>query len=282
MYKYCISKKIVRKPLSILDKITITNSEFEGFLNNYIDIESLDNIQDLLIENKYLYIELISLNEKEVEHILSATKDYVEHLELFRCETELNYLNNCLKLKSVRLSYLDKTTSLWSLKNNVELNNLEITGCLALKDISGIKDSYLVDLNIKDDYKTIPNRTNVKVDDFSIFQSLKNLKNLSLFILDNDNKDKDLQDLSKLTNLDKLFLPKDYFTFKQFAFLKSRLVNTSNIDSIYHLAKDPSNEKVYYIVIGKDKEDFLYYEDVDYNVFIKEYNELVNQFKKVK
>ena len=278
MYKYNIGKKIVKNPLRIVNKITIANIDQDSILNKFTNIDSLELLKELLKENEYSYIELISLNEKEVDYILDIVSNYIEVLELFRCESKVLSLSKCIKLKELSLKYLDNLTTLDSLINNKELIKLEIISCHNLIDLNGIKDSSLVNIIIKDGYKTLPDRLNINID-FNIFKTLKDLKELSLFTLNNLDKEKDLKELSELTNLEYLRLPKDYFTFKEFAYLKSKLINTKGLDCIYHIAKDPSNELVYYIVIGKDKEDFLYLKDIDYNVFIDEYNKLIEEYK---
>lgn len=278
MYKYNIGKKIVKNPLRIVNKITIANIDQDSILNKFTNIDSLELLKELLKENEYPYIELISLNEKEVDYILDIVSNYIEVLELFRCESKVLSLSKCIKLKELSLKYLDNLTTLDSLINNKELIKLEIISCHNLIDLNGIKDSSLVNIIIKDGYKTLPDRLNINID-FNIFKTLKDLKELSLFTLNNLDKEKDLKELSELTNLEYLRLPKDYFTFKEFAYLKSKLINTKGLDCIYHIAKDPSNELVYYIVIGKDKEDFLYLKDIDYNVFIDEYNKLIEEYK---
>lgn len=278
MYKYNIGKKIVKNPLRIVNKITIANIDQDSILNKFTNIDSLELLKELLKENEYPYIELISLNEKEVDYILDIVSNYIEVLELFRCESKVLSLSKCIKLKELSLKYLDNLTTLDSLINNKELIKLEIISCHNLIDLNGIKDSSLVNIIIKDGYKTLPDRLNINID-FNIFKTLKDLKELSLFTLNNLDKEKDLNILCELTNLEYLRLPKDYFTFKEFAYLKSKLINTKGLDCIYHIAKDPSNELVYYIVIGKDKEDFLYLKDIDYNVFIDEYNKLIEEYK---
>ena len=278
MYKYNIGKKIVKNPLRIVNKITIANIDQDSILNKFTNIDSLELLKELLKENEYPYIELISLNEKEVDYILDIVSNYIEVLELFRCESKVLSLSKCIKLKELSLKYLDNLTTLDSLINNKELIKLEIISCHNLIDLNGIKDSSLVNIIIKDGYKTLPDRLNINID-FNIFKTLKDLKELSLFTLNNLDKEKDLNILSELTNLEYLRLPKDYFTFKEFAYLKSKLINTKGLDCIYHIAKDPSKKLVYYIVIGKDKEDFLYLKDIDYNVFIDEYNKLIEKYK---
>ena len=278
MYKYNIGKKIVKNPLRIVNKITITNIDYDSVLNKFTNIDSLELLKELLKENEYPYIELISLNEKEVDYILDIVSNYIEVLELFRCESKVLSLSKCIKLKELSLKYLDNLTTLDSLINNKELIKLEIISCHNLIDLNGIKDSSLVNIIIKDGYKTLPDRLNINID-FNIFKTLKDLKELSLFTLNNLDKEKDLNILCELTNLEYLRLPKDYFIFKEFAYLKSKLINTKGLDCIYHIAKDPSKKLVYYIVIGKDKEDFLYLKDIDYNVFIDEYNKLIEEYK---
>ena len=278
MYKYNIGKKIAKNPLRIVNKIIIANIDYDSILNKFTNIDSLELLKELIKENEYPYIELISLNEKEVDYILDIVSNYIEVLELFRCESKVLSLSKCIKLKELSLKYLDNLTTLDSLINNKELIKLEIISCHNLIDLNGIKDSSLVNIIIKDGYKTLPDRLNINID-FNIFKTLKDLKELSLFTLNNLDKEKDLNILCELTNLEYLRLPKDYFTFKEFAYLKSKLINTKGLDCIYHIAKDPSKELVYYIVIGKDKEDFLYLKDIDYNVFIDEYNKLIEEYK---
>ena len=98
-------------------------------------------------------------------------------------------------------------------------------------------------------------------------------------ILKSDDREKDLLAFSKLTNLEVLNLVKNHFTFKEFAFLKSKLNNTKGIDCVYHLGKDPSNEKVYAIIIGEDKPDLIYLEDEDIQKYQDEYNALIDLYK---
>ena len=62
MYKYNIGKKIVKNPLRIENKITIANINHDSILNKFTNIDSLELLKELLKENEYPYIELISLN----------------------------------------------------------------------------------------------------------------------------------------------------------------------------------------------------------------------------
>lgn len=277
MYKYCVSKKIVRNPIRFLNKISITNINHTSVINNYLECNSLDNV---LKEDKFTYLELIDLNNEDVNYIIDILKDYIEVIDIYDCDCNLNILNKCNKLKEVNLRGLNMS-SLWNLTNNKELTKISIIDLPNLNDIEGIRNSNLEHFEIKKGYKTIPNILEIKIKDFNIFKTLNNLKELSLFILNNDNPKEDLKALSELKSIEKLNLPKNYFTFKEFSFLKSKLDNLTNLGAIYHIAKDPSNEKVYYIVIGKDKEDFLYYEDKDYNVYINEYEKLINKYKDI-
>lgn len=276
-YKYNINKKIVKNPLRFINKITISNSNFNSMFNEMSD-SSFDEIVKLIKDNNYPFIELIDLNQDEVEKIINASKDYLEVLELFRSDANLSSLNNCIHLKEVHLKHLKTTNSLWNLKNNKNIQTLVIFNCPSLKNIDGIKESSLINLEIKKDYQIVPEPLEINISDFNIFTTLKNLKNLTIYILENENKKEDLKALSQLTNLENLKLPRTYFTFSEFAWLKSRLTNTSGIGAIYHIGKDPANEKVYSIIIGKDKPEILYYDDVDYKIYNDEYDELIAKY----
>ena len=132
---------------------------------------------------------------------------------------------------------------------------------------------------MRKDYKTVPNVLNIHIPDFSIFSSVKNLKNLTLFVLENSDKEKDLKDLAKLTDLENLYMPREYFTFEQFAWLKSRLVNTSGIGSIYYLAKDPANERIVAMIIGKNQPYWLYDDGTDYKSYQDKFASLIEKYK---
>ena len=278
-YKYSLKNKIVRNPLAIIKSLSIFLNKEKSLFNEHKYVDSLEEIIDVLKNNQCKSIELNYLQKEDIEQIINVCKDYVEYIDLFYCSCDLSILKDCHNLKNVKCSGLENFTSLWDMTSNKNLSTLIIRDCNELNDISNIKESSIENLEILKGYKTIPETLDININDFSIFLKCPKLKNLSLFINENENKEKDLLDLSLLTNLEKLHLPKSYFSFNQFAWLKSKLSNTKNLDSIYHIAKDPANEKIYAVIIGKDKPDFIYDDGSDFISFINEYKSLIDKYK---
>lgn len=278
-YKYVISKKIVRDPLAIINKVIITKNNDSSLYSSYKNISTLNELLPLIKDNNCTGFELKNLENEEINFIINNFKDEIIYLDLFMCENDLSILKEAKFIKSISLFDIKNFVSIWDIKNNLNLIYLSINGCKDLLDINNIKYANLEKLKIFDGFSSIPNRLNLKVEDLSIFSKIKSLKELYLFINDNSDKEKDLSSLMLLTNLDNLYLPKDYFTFEQFAHLKSKLTNTKSIDAIYHIAKDPSNEEVYAIIIGKDKPDFIYDDGDDFLAYRNEYDALIKKYK---
>ena len=148
MYKYCIGKKIVKNPIRIVNKITIANSDFKSIFNNYITIDSLESLTNILKENIYTDINFINLNKEDIDYIINLVNEYVEYIDIYNCCYDLISLNKCVKLKEVYLRELNNS-SLWDLKNNKDISKLIVTNLPNLNDIEGIRDSSLEVLEIK-------------------------------------------------------------------------------------------------------------------------------------
>ena len=279
VYKYVISKKIVREPLRIVNKMILSCSNEKSFLHKFNETSLLEDILNLLKENNCEYVELIEVSQLVFEEIINTSSSFVECIDLFNCNLELASLEKCEKLKTIDIFGNQKMESLWNLCKNKNLSRLIINDCENIKDINGIINSSLVELEIKNGFKTVPDVLNIKIADFNVFSSLSNLKKLTLFVLENEDKEKDLLALSKLTHLESLYLPREYFTFEEFAWLKSKLKDTKNIDCIYYIAKDPANEKVVAMIIGRGEPGWLYDDGTDYKEYHDRYAELIKKFK---
>ena len=279
VYKYVISKKIVREPLRIVNKMILSCSNEKSFLHNFNETSSLEDILNLLKENNCEYVELIEVSQLVFEEIINTSSSFVECIDLFNCNLELSSLEKCEKLKTIDIFHNQKMELIWNLCKNKNLSRLTINDCENIKDINGIINSSLVELVIKKGFKTVPDVLKISISDFNVFSSLSNLKKLTLFVSENEDKEKDLLALSKLTQLESLYLPREYFTFEEFAWLKSKLKDTKNIDCIYYLAKDPANEKVVAMIIGKGEPAWLYDDGSDYKEYHDRYAEHIKKLK---
>lgn len=278
-YAYLISKKIAKNPLRIIETLTLIKNNEHYDKDKYCYCDSIKELINICNEKKCSLVSIYNFNQEEFDLILDVIKEYVEVIEIIECNVELSLLEKCSLLKEVYSRDNLKTNMLWDLTCNSLINKLTIMNYPKLKNIDGIKNSALTSLTIKKDHYTVPNVMEIKINDFGIFSTLSNLQELTLFVLENDNKEKDLLDLSKLKNLKSLYIPKDYFTFDQFAWLKSKLENTLNIDCIYYLKKDPANEKVVAIIIGKNEPDWLYDDGTDYEIYHQRYKALKEKYK---
>ena len=110
MYKYCIGKKIVKNPIRIVNKITIANSDFKSIFNNYITIDSLESLTNILKENIYTDINFINLNKEDIDYIINLVNEYVEYIDIYNCCYDLISLNKCVKLKEVYLRELNNSS----------------------------------------------------------------------------------------------------------------------------------------------------------------------------
>ena len=278
-YKYIIKKEIKRNPMRFINKIIISDFNVTLTLHNFDVVDTLEGLLNILTENNLQSIELFQLDKPETNSILETVKDYIEYIEIFDCECDYLLLEKVENLKMFKGLCLKSLTKLWNISKNKYIEQLILFDCGNIHDISGLKDSLLKTIEFKKDYALNPSPLSIKNLDLNVFSTLKNLESLTLHILKSDDVKKDLIALSKLTSLDELNLTKNYFTFKEFAFLKSRLTNVKGIDCVYHLGKDPSNERVYAIIIGEDKPDLIYLDDEDIGKYQEEYNKLIELYK---
>ena len=141
VYKYVISKKIVREPLRIVNKMILSCSNEKSFLHKFNETSLLEDILNLLKENGCEYLELIEVSQMVFEEIINVSSNFVEYIDLFNCNFELCSLEKCEKLKTIDIFGNQKKESLWNLCKNKNLSWLIINDCENIKDINGIINS---------------------------------------------------------------------------------------------------------------------------------------------
>lgn len=95
VYKYVISKKIVREPLRIVNKMILSCSNEKSFLHKFNETSLLEDILNLLKENGCEYLELIEVSQMVFEEIINVSSNFVEYIDLFNCNFELCSLEKC-------------------------------------------------------------------------------------------------------------------------------------------------------------------------------------------
>lgn len=279
-YKYSVQIITSKNPVKIYQQLVVC--PFEGYIkwDRFQVVDSFEKILSLIKRSHYKAIDLTGLDHEEVDKILESANPKLEYLTLNQCSFNNESIEKCKGLIIFDGYHLNNLTSLWNVKKNKALERLSLFNCKYLKDISNIKNSKLNTLEISVNSYEINNSNNI--EDYSVFKSMKQLENLTLFVKDNIDKVKDLKDLSKLTNIKYLSLPKNFFTFNQFAWLKSKLLEEKNISALYDLRKDISNERIYADIIGSDKPNHVYNDEVDLEAYQNEFVQLVEQYKDVR
>lgn len=279
-YKYSVQIISSKNPVKIYKQLIIC--PFKGYISwqHYKVVDSFDKILSLIKNSHFKALDLTALIDEEIDEILEIANPNLEYLTLNYCSFNNESIEKCKNLIIFCGNNLRSLTSLWNTKKNKTLERLSLFNCKYLKDISNIKNSKLTTLEISVNAYEINNSNNI--EDYSVFKSMKQLENLTLFVKDNIDKVKDLKDLSKLTNIKYLSLPKNFFTFNQFAWLKSKLLEEKNISALYNIRKDISNERIYADIIGSDKPDHVYKDEADLEAYQNEFIKLIEQYKNVK
>ena len=100
------------------------------------------------------------------------------------------------------------------------------------------------------------------------------LKDLTLYCPFDMDKLNLIKTLAKLTNLEELNLPKTCFTFKEFAWLSSKLEGVKGLDAFLTYYKDFRRDIHMFVILGSDMVDVE--DEVPY---VEEYNYLKEEYK---
>lgn len=166
--------------------------------------------------------------EEHIDVILPYIKNTVKSLCLFKCQKfkSLDFMAECKHLAFIEIYWNQKATMLWNVKDNRNLHTLIIDSCNNLSDFSYLKHSTIHHLEIWGCNYLSSFTPKIKISDLSIFQTMPNLEILRLAIVKNGNSEKDLLDLSRLTNLKEFGIQNKYFSPEQLARLKTFLPDT--------------------------------------------------------
>ena len=247
------------------------------------DVEEFTNT--ILSSNDATHITLNNLKQTDFDKVIKSLNNKIEVLEY--CDLrkhdqvlDLKVLKLCKKLKKVDIQYSDKTIKLWNMKFNHKLDEVELKGIKKILNQKGLERASVSKLVIKRRTHLTNDTKELLIKDFSLFETMPNLKVLDLFIKKKKNKKDDLYALSKLKNIKEIHLPKNYFFFNQYAWLSSKLTNVKGIGCIYKIEYDHANEMDSYIINGSRmcwyiKEN----EKVKLNRYLKEFDKLVESYK---
>jgi hypothetical protein len=237
-------------------------------LHMSVTAKNMNRLKELRIEDLWL----VGPNEKDLNKILTLTKP--NYLNLYQVlASDLTILETLSTTSTLVLNWNTKSTKLWDIEKNVQLNTLEIADFSKLNDIS--------DLSSARQIETLKLEGGIdKKLDIQTLQSLSVLTNLKYLRLANLKvADDTLRPLANLKDLEELWLPNQFDT-KEYAWLATRLPKTKcnmfkGINKV-HLT-DANNNLVWdTMVTGKRKPFLLSTKDKD------KIDKYIDDFEKLK
>ena len=223
-----------------------------GHNQDYQYHNSINCFIEALKENKHDVVELYGLRLEHIIVILPYLKD-VKYLSLFKCNRleSLSFIEELTELRGIYIYWNQKATKLFNARKLNNLTMLSIVDANKLTDFSGLEGSNIEKFKIWGCNFLSSFTPKVVISDFEIFVKMPKLISIDIFPVKNENSRTDLIALSKLTKLEKLLINKKYFTFEQFAWLKSKLPHTTGIEPLHEWGC--YQDETLWTVIGSNK-----------------------------
>lgn len=192
------------------------------------------------------------LSQADLNAVLASLASRLTELILWASPTELSALEGCKRLRAVTVYCGEELTALWNARENPALEELTAYHCKRLKDLEGLRGSTVRRLTVSGEALSYADDSDAPtIKDLSPLKTMPNLNYLDLFIAKRAEKREDLLTLSALSGLQYLRLTKNYFTFKQFAWLKAKLPQVENLKCLYCYKYDKHREKDCFVIVGE-------------------------------
>jgi len=250
-----------------------TLADYEETINSGVEIKKLS---------------LIGLTAQELENLPKSIFKNVEELDLFYAKYSLKFIEEIKTLKVVRvncdrddLDPNDRVITLWDVSKNPVLEKL-ILGHPEITDISKLENSTISHFEIERGRYFLEDDLPFKIKtDFSVFLTMKNLRVLKLWVEPIKDNYSNLVALSKLTELEEIYLPKHYFTFAQFAYLKSKLKKAKGL-SPFREFRNRQKDRFEYMRVGSETpREFVPMSKELYDIDVAEYEMLAKEFENI-
>lgn len=188
-------------------------------------------------------------SQDEFDYIIDLIKEFVVSLRILSKSNliyDLTPLEKCSKLESVYLEWNTRQETLWDVKKNTKLKSFMIRDYYKVSDFSAFRNSSIESLCLFgcNGFSSFTSKMHIK--DFSFITDMPCLKELRIDIIKDEPSEYYLTLISKCQGLEIFTVPDSFFTFQQFAWLKSKLTNVKEgLDCVHNYYKD------FYSIIGK-------------------------------
>lgn len=245
--------------------------------------ETLSELSDKIKEYDVQYLRIEEISNENTRSIILNLKNCVEFIEI-DCNGDLldvSYLSECKKLKELIVSGYHKLSELWDMSKNPVLEKVEIYYTDTLVTLNGIKSESLKEFS----YAAFSYRFYEKCDsilnaDLSVFKDTPALESLSLTLPLKPRSPVELCNLALLKNLKNIKISKYAFSFKEFAWLKSKIPEVSGLECIQEIKKDRYKGDICYAIIGREFDSWIADNSGEITEsYIRKYQNLVEDFK---
>ena len=187
--------------------------------------------------------------QDELEFVLRQVSGFARSIHIaakHNTAFDLTPLESCVELAAIQLYWNTKQETLWDVKKNPKLKSVEIMDYYRVSDLSAFRGSSVECLGLLGCNGLSSFTSKMHIDEFSFVADMPCLKELRIDIIKDQPSEYYLTQISQCTRLEILGIPDSFFTFQQFAWLKSKLPCVrKGLDGVYPYGKD------FYAVIGK-------------------------------
>ena len=259
------------------DMILVANADVLTFIPDYPHYDSTECFKDALMKYKTEAVELNGLLPEHINDILPYL-NCVKYLSLMKCNKveDLSFIEELTNLEALYIYWNQKATKVFDAKKLEKLTFFSVEDANKITDFSGLEYSNIEYLSIWGCNFLGSFTPKIAIKDFSLFTRIPKLNSLDLVLIKNEDATSDLLELAKLSNLEKIHFTDNYFTFEQFAWLKSKLPNVVGLEPIFEY-ENWENETVWSVIGSKKPKAVKKQEKA--NEYKKMYYELVDLYK---
>jgi hypothetical protein len=287
--KYYFKKGFSFRNKKKVDIYSISSEKLPFFVGGksleVVILDSVDEFINVVNEDKNSkYFSFTNLSQEDLNSIIKGIKNRIVEFEYtdVRCGNkplDLKVLKLCKKLKKVSINYAEAPIILWNMRFNHKLEEVEIINACRILNQKGLLGAKLKKLTIRRHSHGTPDTKELVIKDFSVFETMPHLEELTLLVKKKKDKSKDLISLSKLNNIKKIELTKNYFYFNQYAWLSSKLPGVKGI-GCYKVEYDHANEMDGYIINGSRMCWYIRgFEKAKLRRYISKFDNLVEMYK---
>lgn len=185
--------------------------------------------------------------QEELDYIINHIFSFVNSLSVVtkpNRKYDFKVFEKCSELETIQFNWNTKQDCLWDVKKNKKLKNFELIDYYNISDFDIFRNSTIEVLNLYGCNGLSSFTSKMHIKDLSFILDLPNLRELRLDIIKDNDSSYYLNLLNKCTNLGVIYIPDNFFTFNQFAWLKAHLPNVNGLACVF-------DGKEFYSIIGR-------------------------------